>query len=101
MVYEPGTREPMRSMVIDVGVGGLQILARRQFPVGNVCEVTIGRADGSRLTVPSEVRFSKAMNGSGLFATGFRFVPETHEQKSDVMKYVHGIFQRQADQLAG
>lgn len=101
LIFSDGCHEPMRSVVVDVGLGGLQVLARKQYPVGDVCSVQIGKADGTRLFVPGQVRFSNPMNGSGLFQTGLRFVPETHEQRSEVVEYVHHIFQRQADMLAG
>lgn len=101
LVFRDNHQEPMHSVVVDVGLGGMQVLARQQFPVGDVCSVEIGLDCGKRLAFPSQVRFSKPMAGSGLFATGFRFVPETHEQRSAMVEYVHRIFQRQADQLAG
>jgi hypothetical protein len=101
LIFSPEGFEPIRSVVVDVGLGGLQVLARKQYPVGDVCSLQIGKADGSRIMVPGQVRFSQPMNGSGLFQTGLRFVPETHEQKSEVVEYVHRIFQRQADMLAG
>lgn len=102
LIQRQGAQEAVRSVVVDVGLGGIQILARHQLPVGDICHVTIGRSDGTRITVPGEVRFSTPTAGSGgLFATGMRFKPETHEQKSEVVDYVHGVFQRQADQLAG
>ncbi len=101
LIYSDGCVEPIRSVVVDVGLGGMQVLARKQYPIGDKCSLQIGKADGSRLTVPGQVRFSQPMNGSGLFQTGLRFVPETHEQKSEVVEYVHHVFQRQADMLAG
>lgn len=102
LIHMPNHFEPVRSVVVDVGLGGIQVLSRHQLRVGEVCTVTIGRTDGTKISVPGEVRFSAPSSGaSGLFATGMRFVPETHEQKSEVVDYVHGVFQRQADQLAG
>lgn len=101
LIFTDECHEPMRSVVVDVGLGGLQVLARKQYPVGGACSVQIGKADGSRLIVPGQVRFSNPMNGSGLFQTGLKFVPETPEQRSEVVEYVHRIFQRQADLLAG
>lgn len=101
MVYHPDALEPLRTVVVDVGLGGVQVLSRQQLQIGDICHVDLGKADGSRLTVPSEVRFSHPCNGSGLYTTGMRFVPETHEQKSEVVDFVHDVFRRQADQLSG
>jgi hypothetical protein len=101
MVYHPDSQEPLRSVVVNVGLGGLQVLSRKQLAIGDVCHVVIAKSDGAKMTVPSEVRYSNPYNGSGLFTTGMRFVPETAEQKSEVVDYVHSVFQRQADQLAG
>lgn len=101
MVYHPDGREPLSSVVLNVGIGGMQVLSRKQLQVGDICHVDLPKPDGTRMTIPSEVRFSGPFNGSGLFSTGMRFVPETHEQKADVVDFVHDVFQRQADQLAG
>lgn len=101
IVFLNGTSEPLRSVVVDVGLGGIQILAKQQLPVGHVCHLSIGRSDGTCLEVPGEVRFSNPLDGSELYATGMRFTPETHEQRSELVDFVHGVFQRQADQLAG
>lgn len=102
LIQRQDAHDTLRSVVVDVGLGGIQVLARHQLRVGDVCYVTIARPDGSRMTVPGEVRFSTPTPGSGgLYATGMRFKPETHEEKSELVDYVHGVFQRQADQLAG
>ena len=101
MVYHPDSEEPVRSVIVNVGLGGVQVLSRKQLQTGDVCHVTIAKSDGTRMTMPGEVRYSNPFNGSGLFSTGMRFVPETDEQKTEVVDYVHGVFQRQAEQLAG
>ena len=101
IVFLNGTAEPLRSVIVDVGLGGIQILSKQQLPVGHVCHLTIGRSDGTSLDIPGEVRFSQPMDGSELFSTGMRFAPETHQQRSELVDYVHAVFQRQADQLAG
>ena len=101
MVFVEETTEPLRSVVVDVGLGGIQILCRQKLLVGQICHLTIGRTDGTSLDVPGEVRFSHAMENSELFATGMRFKPETHEQRSELVDYVHAVFQRQADLLTG
>jgi hypothetical protein len=102
MVFVRGSHEPLRSVIVDVGLGGLQILSRKPIEVGEICHLTIGKSDGSRLEVPGEVRFSKRLeDADGLFSTGMRFAPETHEQRSELVDYVHSVFQRQADMLTG
>lgn len=102
LIHKADHFDAVRSVVVDVGLGGIQVLSRHQLKVGEVCTVTIGRSDGTRISVPGEVRFSHPSPGTGgLYASGMRFKPETHEQKSEVVDYVHGVFQRQADQLAG
>ena len=100
IIFLHGGCEPLRSVVVDVGLGGIQVLARKKLAKGDTCQLSIGRSDGDRLDVPGEVRFSSALDDSGLYATGMRFLPETHEQRSELVDYVHGVFQRQADQLA-
>jgi c-di-GMP-binding flagellar brake protein YcgR len=100
IVFAEGQDEPMRSVVVDVGLGGLQTLSRQALSVGQLCQIVIGKGDGSKLNVSSEVRFCRPMREEGLFSIGFRFAPESHEQRASLVDYVHAVFQRQADQLA-
>lgn len=102
MIYHSSREEPCRTVVIDIGLGGLQVRSKETLPIGEVCQVHIGR-EGRKppLELPGEIRHSSPIEKSDLIATGIRFMPSTHEQRVAVAEYVHSVFQRQGDSLVG
>jgi hypothetical protein len=98
LVYTP-EQEPVKAVIVDIGLGGLQLRSKELIPVGAYCKVQIGRVNGEPLTLAGEVRHSSDIENSELIATGVRFCPETHEERLAIAEYVHGVFQRQCDKL--
>jgi hypothetical protein len=101
LVREPGKNDPVRSVVIDVSLGGLQVRSRYQFPVGDTVTLNIGRLSSDPIVIQAEVRYSVPIEDSDLFATGFRCLPSSAGQKMEWVDYVHQVFQAQGEQLAG
>jgi hypothetical protein len=101
LVREPGRSEPVRSVVIDVSLGGLQVRSRYQFPVGETVTLNIGRLSSDPIVIQAEVRYSIPIEDSDLYATGFRCLPSTTGQKMEWVDYVHHVFQSQGEHLAG
>ncbi len=98
MVNPPGGGEPFRSVIVDIGLGGLQLRSKEQLPVGQKCELQIGQSGGKPLVIRGEVRYSRISDESGLFSSGFKFLPENHEQRSAIAEYVHSVFMRMGEE---
>jgi len=93
------TEEPIRSVVVDIGLGGLQVRTRQSLPNGTPCNLKIGNMEHPPVSIRGEVRYVQPIAGCELFSVGIRFVPESHQQRADVAEYVHSVFQRQAETL--
>lgn len=98
-VEEP--QSVFHAVIVDIGLGGLQLRTKAPLPVGCVARIRAANSEGAVLVLRSEIRHSMMLPDSDLFASGVRFVPETHDQRVMIAEYVHGIFQRQCDLLGG
>lgn len=92
-------KEPISAVVVDVGLGGIQIRSREQLTEGDSCTLVIGREDGSPLTIKAEVRTVRPIEDSDLFGAGCRFLPDNHTERMAIAEYVHMVFQRQGEKL--
>ena len=92
--------EPIKAVIVDIGLGGMQLRSRDQLEAGASCRVHIGRLNAEPIVLSGEVRHSKAINGTDLYSLGVRFTPDTHEEKLAIAEFVHGVFQRQCDSIA-
>lgn len=95
---EDGT-PAFRAMIVDVGIGGIQVRSREKMPVGQVCHLEIG-GDSGKLILRGEVRHSRPIEGSDLIATGVRFLPTCHEERAGIAAYVHRAFVEQREMLS-
>jgi c-di-GMP-binding flagellar brake protein YcgR len=91
--------EPIRSVVVDIGLGGLQVRTREPIPNGTSCDLKIGNMEHPPVSIRGEVRYVQPVPGCELYSVGIRFLPESHQQRADVAEYVHSVFQRQAETL--
>jgi hypothetical protein len=98
LAHVPGI-EAVKAVIVDIGLGGMQLRSKDMLPVGAFCKIHIGRQDAEPLVIAGEVRHSSEIPDSELIATGVRFCPETHEERLAIAEYVHGVFQRQCDKL--
>ena len=99
LVYSDAYDEPIRSVVVDIGLGGLQVRARQFLELGSIVLLKIGNMEHPPVTIRGEVRYNQGLPGSDLYSLGIRFMPESHEERTEVAEYVHSVFQRQADLL--
>jgi hypothetical protein len=83
------------AVIIDVGLGGLQMRTRSPLPTGFSCDVFVGRQAGSPITLRCELRHCQKVTDSELYSVGVRFVPSSHADRLAIAEYVHGVFQRQ------
>ena len=89
----------VRSVVVDISLGGLQIRSRTQFKPLEILYMTIGRGNNVPVRIRAEVRYSTPIEDSDLFATGFRFAPESASERIEWAEYVHNIFKLQGETL--
>ncbi|HXH61178.1 MAG TPA: PilZ domain-containing protein [Fimbriimonadaceae bacterium] len=89
----------LRAVIVDVSLGGLQIRSRTKFQHGDIYHLAIGRVDSTPLLVSAEVRYSVNVEGSDLYATGFKVQPEDNAQRIAWVDYVHNVFQSQGEAL--
>jgi hypothetical protein len=99
LVYCASRSEATNSVIVDIGLGGLQMRSKQALPVGEMCTIQVGRPNAEPLQLKGEIRHCGLMDDSDLYATGVRFVPQSHMDRIAVAEYVHEIFQRQCDKL--
>lgn len=100
MLYVGDDTEPVRVMIADIGLGGVQLRSKELIPTDVPLVLHIGRNGNEPLQVKGRVLYSHP-GEEPMFVTGFCFMPETHEERIAVAEYVHGVFQQQFDALAG
>lgn len=94
-----GSGPSVNTIIVDIGLGGLQLRARDPMTVGTKCYVTVGRMDGNVLTFRAEIRHCAQVEGADLYGLGVRFLPESHDERMGIAEFVHAVFQRQCDLL--
>jgi hypothetical protein len=100
LAYVPAAPEAIHVVIVDIGLGGLQVRSRETLPIGAKCKIHVGSTDTPPLVLAGEVRHSMRVPKSDLIASGIRFLPKTHEERLVIAEYVHAVFQRQCDLLA-
>lgn len=91
--------EEQHGMIVDIGLGGLQLRSRTELPIGSVVTLTVGRLEDKPLVMRTEVRHCSKVEGTDLFALGMRFSPVGHTQRLETAEFVHQVFVRQREQL--
>jgi c-di-GMP-binding flagellar brake protein YcgR len=101
MVYENETSEPYRAMLVDIGLGGVQLRSKEALPTETILTLKIGQDGKAPLAVKGRARYCHMDGAEGMYVTGFKFAPESHEERVQIAEYVHQVFQRQWQALAG
>jgi hypothetical protein len=96
LAHQSGEDRPKRAVIVNLGLGGIQLRCRERFEVGSMWNLQIS---GATMPIPVEVRYFDAVPSSDLFAVGMRFKPGNHEERMAIAKYVHNVFQQQLDNL--
>ncbi len=99
MVYESELSEPFRAMLVDIGLGGVQLRSKEHLPVEQPLFLSIGQDGKAPLRVNGKVRYSH-LDEDGMYVSGFKFAPESHEERVGIAEYVHSVFQRQWQAIA-
>lgn len=100
MLYDSADSEPYRAMLVDIGLGGVQLRSKETLPVEQPMQLKIGQDGKAPLVIKGHVRYCHPGGDDGMFVSGFKFAPESHEERVQIAEYVHGVFQRQWQALA-
>lgn len=96
-----GQDEPMTAIVVDIGLGGLQLRSKTPLPEGKRAVLTVGRIDGDPFVIRGEIVHTVHIEETNLFGCGVRFIPDTHTERLAIAELVHTVFQRQCETLTG
>ena len=99
LVYCGDSSESTNCVIVDIGLGGLQLRSKQALPVGELCTIQVGRMDKDPLLLKGEIRHCGLLEDSELYSSGVRFMPQSHMDRMAIAEYVHEIFQRQCDKL--
>lgn len=96
VLYREGSPDPFRAMIVDIGIGGVQLRTKENLPLNETLTLHIGQDGKKPIAVPGFVRYCHASTeGDGIFESGFKFTPTTHAQRATVAEYVHDVFMGQ------
>ena len=100
MAYPENDLIGVRSVIADVGLGGLALRCHEPLEVGDKLKLIVGRGTGNSMTIRGLVRHVHLDPDSRLYAIGVQFQPESHDERVTIAQYVHEIFQRRCDVVA-
>ena len=100
LAYLPSSVEPHNVVIVNIGLGGLQLRSRDSLPIGSNCLLHVGMIDSPPVLLPSVIKHCLPVPGSDLMSIGVRFTPRSHEERLTIAEFVHSIFQRQCDLLS-
>ena len=101
LIHREGEQHSEPAIIVDLSLGGLQVRSRTPYPAGDMCLVSIAEDDDTSISTHAEVRYSYVLPDSDLYATGFRFMPGSVEQRVALVNYIHTRFQEGMDSLVG
>lgn len=101
MVYEEDNSEPHRAMLVDIGLGGVQLRSKELLPTNVDLNLRLGQDGKAPLDLKGKIRYCYPDDEDGMYVSGFKFAPETHEERVAIAQFVHGVFQKQWEALAG
>jgi len=102
MIHQGDGTEPVRSVIVDISIGGTQVRTRTEVPAGITCTLEMTHPEtNEQCTVQSEVRYCNLIPDSDLWGVGFRFTPANADERMKIVRYVHGFFKVQGEMLLG
>ena len=101
MLYAERTPEPYRVMLVDIGLGGVQLRSKDIIPVEEKLILHIGQNGAVvPLKLVGKVRYCHDTDEDGMYISGFKFMPESHQERVEIAEFVHEVFQKQWEILA-
>jgi c-di-GMP-binding flagellar brake protein YcgR len=99
MIYMDGSPKAVRAVIVDVSLGGMQILTRFKVKKGATGCAIIGKGHSNPIRVGVESLHCSQADSEEMFSVGFRFRPANTKERVDIVDYVHEIFQSQGESL--
>lgn len=100
VVHIPG-EESIQAMMVDIGLGGVQLRSKKPLPVGTPLTISIGKDKGGPINMPGILRHcTLSTEGEHIYIAGFKFTPQTHEERAVIAKFVHEVFTRYWNSVA-
>jgi hypothetical protein len=96
-IYLGGKGEPVRTIVVNVGLAGVQLRSKSELPVGAGCEIHLDIQLAHALELRGEVLYSSPVPDSDLYMSGLRFMPAGRDERQAIAEYVLTVFQRQGE----
>jgi hypothetical protein len=85
-----------QATLLDIGLGGVQIESNEPLPTDTKLLLVLEAKEGGLLLkVHGKAKYCNAPQGSSAYMTGFKFVPESHQERVAIAEFVHDVFQRQ------
>lgn len=94
---EPVTSLPC--LVVDIGLGGLQVRARNPIPPDTEVTFVVGKGGLVSTSFSAKTRYCTPVENSDLYAIGFKFMPTDTEERKSVVDFIHDSFHRQGETL--
>lgn len=91
--------KPIRSVVVDVSLGGLQLRSKEQFEAGEKYKLILGSNGKKQFCISAEARYCVTIEDSDLFSTGFKCQPENDAERIDWVDFVHDVFRESGESL--
>lgn len=98
-ISKPSENKPIRSIVVDVSLGGLQLRSKEQFKPGSQYWLVLGRNGRKQFRISAEARYCVAVEESDLFSTGFKCQPTNDAERIDWVDFVHDVFRESGETL--
>lgn len=99
LLQSPDWEQPIQCVIVDLSLGGLQIRSKKPLPISVLCVLQVARKNGEPLEMHGEIRHSTKMPDTDMYASGFRFLPDSHGERMAIAEYVHEVFLRQSESL--
>ena len=88
--------EPQRAVIKDIGLGGAQVATRDLLKIRSLYTVQLDHPAGRSFKVRGIVRYSRVLMHANVVESGIEFLPETHEERVAIARYVSAVFGRPA-----
>ncbi len=98
-IFSAGESQPLSGLVVDISLGGLQTRTRGALKAKSACTMVIGQGGQPPLELDVEVRYSLLIEGSDLYASGFKFKPKTVSDRMILVDYIHEVFTRSGESM--
>lgn len=83
--------KPISVVVVDIGLGGMQIRSKERLPANDLLVLRIPREDKSPIAFQGRVRYSYLEQDGSMYVSGYKFSPQNRDECLEIVQYVHNI----------